>query len=125
MAFTLGAMGSRQHNFYNAAYCRAGYADEAKKIQDLWIDGKRDEARKLVPDEMVVKSNLIGTDEMVKERIRVFRQAGVTTLSASLRFRYSDRGHRAAPTVNQRIEIMGRLMDLVNEVNEEPVSDVD
>ena len=28
LAFTLGAMGSRQHNFYNEVYQRAGYADD-------------------------------------------------------------------------------------------------
>ena len=119
LAFTLGAMGSRQFNFYNAAYRRAGYSEVTKEIQRLWIEGNRDEARKLVPDEMVLKSNLIGTDEMVKERIRVYRDAGVTTLSPSLRFRSSDRGHREKPTVKQRIETLGRLMDLVAEVNKE------
>ena len=112
-------MGSRQFNFYNAAYRRAGYSEVTKEIQRLWIEGNRDEARKLVPAEMVLKSNLIGTDEMVKERIRVYRDAGVTTLSPSLRFRSSDRGHREKPTVKQRIETLGRLMDLVEEVNKE------
>ena len=121
LAFSLGAMGSRQFNFYNAAYSRAGYSDEAKAVQNLWLEGRRDEARKLVPDEMVLKSNLIGTDEMVKERIRAYRDAGVTTLSASLRFRGADRGGGGAPTINQRIEALGRLMDLVDEVNREPV----
>ena len=120
LAFSLGAMGSRRFNFYNAAYCRAGYADEAKEIQRLWIEGRRDEARRLVPSEMVLKSNLIGTEEMVKERIRAYRDAGVDTLSASLRYRAVGRTGLAAPNLNERIEVLGRLMDLVNEVNEEP-----
>ncbi len=120
LAFSLGAMGSRQFNFYNAAYSRAGFADEAKKVQDLWIDGRRDEARKLVPSEMVLKSNLLGTGEMVKERIRAYRDAGVNTLSASLRYRAVGRTGLSAPNLNERIEVLGRLMDLVNEVNEEP-----
>ncbi len=120
LAFSLGAMGSREFNFYNAAYCRAGYADEAKAIQNLWIDGRRDEARKLVPAEMVLKSNLIGTDEMVKERIRAYRDAGVDTLAASLRYRAVGRTGLAVPGLKERIEVLGHLMDLVNEVNEEP-----
>ena len=120
LAFSLGAMGSQEFNFYNAAYSRAGYADEAKAIQRLWLDGRRDEARKLVPSEMILKSNLLGTDEMVKQRIRAYRDAGVTSLSASLRFRAVGRGGLEAPTLRERIEILGHLMDLVNEVNEEP-----
>jgi F420-dependent oxidoreductase-like protein len=120
LAFSLGAMGSRQSNFYNAAYSRAGFADEAKEVQSLWIDGRRDEARKLVPSEMVLKSNLLGTEEMVKERIRAYRDAGVDTLSASLRYRAVGRTGLSAPNLDQRIEVLGRLMDLVKEVNEEP-----
>ena len=122
LAFSLGAMGSREFNFYNAAYCRAGYAGEAKAVQDLWLDGRRDEARKLVPAEMVLKSNLLGTDEMVKERIRAYRDAGVTSLNASLRYRAVGRTGLAAPSLTERIEILGHLMDLVNEVNQEPFS---
>ena len=60
MAFTLGGMGSAKTNFYNDAYCRAGYEDDAKAVQSLWIDGKRDQAVARVPDEMVLLTNLIG-----------------------------------------------------------------
>ena len=122
LAFSLGAMGSREFNFYNSAYSRAGYADEAKEIQNFWIDGRRDEARRLVPAEMILKSNLIGTDEMVKDRIRAYRDAGVTTLTASLRYRAMGRTGLEAPNLTERIEVLGHLMDLVNEVNEEPSS---
>jgi hypothetical protein len=124
LAFSLGAMGSREFNFYNAAYSRAGYADEAKEVQNLWIDGRRDEARKTVPSEMVIKSNLLGTDEMVKGRIRAYRDAGVTTLTASLRYRGMGRTGLEAPNLSERIEALGHLMDLVNEVNDEPFTQV-
>ena len=80
LAFTLGAMGSRQHNFYNDAYKRAGYVDAATEVQRLWLDGKREEAAARVPDEMVLKTNLLGTETMVRERIAAYRAAGVTTL---------------------------------------------
>ena len=79
MAFTLGAMGSAKTNFYNDAYCRAGYEDDAKAVQSLWIDGKRDQAVARVPDEMVLLTSLIGTEEMIRERLRAFRDAGVNT----------------------------------------------
>ena len=70
IAFTLGAMGSRDHNFYNEAYQRAGYADIARDVQTTWLDGRRDEAREMIPDELVVKTNLLGTEDQVKDRIR-------------------------------------------------------
>ena len=79
MAFTLGGMGSAKTNFYNDAYCRAGYEDDAKAVQSLWIDGKRDQAVARVPDEMVLLTNLIGTQDMICERLRAFRDAGVDT----------------------------------------------
>lgn len=83
MAFTLGAMGSPKTNFYNDAYCRAGYEDTAKEVQGLWVEGKRDEAVRRVPDELVLKANLVGTEDMVKERLQAFAAAGVNTLRLS------------------------------------------
>ena len=80
MAFTLGAMGSPKTNFYNDAYCRAGFEDAAKEVQGLWVEGKRDQAIARVPDELVLMANLIGTEDMVKARLQAFRSAGVNTL---------------------------------------------
>ena len=79
MAFTLGGMGSAKTNFYNDADCRAGYEDDAKAVQSLWIDGKRDQAVARVPDEMVLLTNLIGTEDMIRNRLKAFRDAGVNT----------------------------------------------
>ncbi|MEX1254719.1 MAG: LLM class F420-dependent oxidoreductase [Dehalococcoidia bacterium] len=110
LAFTLGAMGSREHNFYNAAFQRAGYEDVAQEAQRLWLDGKRDEAAELVPDELVLKTNLLGTDAMVKDRIRVYRDAGVTTL------RVDPEGR----TPTERLDTLARAIDLVKAVDAEP-----
>jgi F420-dependent oxidoreductase-like protein len=109
VAFQLGAMGSRQHNFYNAAFSRQGWADEAKEIQRLWLDGRRDEARARVPLELILQSNLIGTPDMVKERLRAYRDAGVNTFRAGLR----------GDDFRARLDTLGQLMDLVREVNAE------
>ncbi|MCH8162368.1 MAG: LLM class flavin-dependent oxidoreductase, partial [Chloroflexi bacterium] len=106
LAFTLGAMGSREHNFYNAAFRRAGYEDVAAEVQNLWLDGKREEARELVPDELVLKTNLLGTDDMVKDRIRAYRDAGVTTL----------RVEPAGRDLKERLDTLGRLIDCVKAV---------
>ena len=80
MAFTLGGMGSAKTNFYNDAYCRAGYEDDAKAVQSVWIDGKRDQAVARVPDEMVLLTNLIGTADKIRERLKAVRDAGVNTV---------------------------------------------
>ncbi len=103
LAFTLGAMGSRQHNFYNDAFKRAGFADAAVEVQRLWLDGKRDEAAARVPDEMALKANLLGTEAMVRERLRVYRASGLTTL----------RVDPAGPSLDARLKTLGRLMELV------------
>jgi F420-dependent oxidoreductase-like protein len=110
IAFTLGAMGSREHNFYNQAFQRAGYEDVALEVQRLWLDGKRDEATARVPDEMVLKTNLLGNDEDVRERVRAYRDAGVTTL----RVQPEGRG------IDARLDTLGRVMRLVDAVSAEP-----
>ena len=73
-------MGSRRHNFYNDAFRRAGYVDAAAEVQRLWLDGRRDEATARVPDELVLKTNLLGTEAMVRARLAAYRAAGITTL---------------------------------------------
>src|SRR5262245_49430046 len=105
LAFTLGAMGSRQHNFYNDAFKRAGYVDAAVEVQRLWLEGKRDEAAARVPDEIALKVNLLGTDTMVRDRLRVYRQSGVTTL----------RVEPAGSSLDARLATLGRLMELVRD----------
>ncbi len=109
LAFYIGAMGSRKHNFYNEVYQRAGYTELAHQVQDLWLGGQRQAAIALIPDELVLKTNLIGTREMVRERLRVHRQAGVTTLNIS----------PIGQTLNDRLNTLGQFLDLVNEVDAE------
>jgi F420-dependent oxidoreductase-like protein len=110
-AFEIGAMGSRDHNFYKEAYERQGYSEVAQRVQRLWLERRREEAAALIPDEFVLRANLLGTEEMVKQRIRVYRDAGVTTLHASPQ----------GETLGERLQTLGRLMDLVNAVNREGI----
>jgi len=112
LAFTLGAMGSKRHNFYNAAFRRAGYDEDAIAVQNRWIEGDREGAASLVPDELVHQTNLLGTEDMVRERIRKYRDAGVTTL------RLQPDGR----TLDDRLETLGRAVGLVNEVAREPAA---
>ena len=97
--FTFGAMGSARNNFYKDAYSRQGYREIVNKIQKLWIQGNRDQARDLVPIELALKSNLIGTDAMIKERLSLYKNIGVTTLQVSL----------PGKTVSTKIDALGRF----------------
>jgi F420-dependent oxidoreductase-like protein len=106
IAFTLGAMGSKEHNFYNAAFQRAGFEEEARAVQRKWIEGDRKAAADMVPDEMVVKVNMLGTDAMVRDRIRAYKDAGVTTLRVGA----------TGSSLQDRLETLGRTLDLVKDV---------
>ena len=105
MAFTLGAMGSPRTNFYNAAYKRGGFEDAAVEVQRLWVEGKREEAAKRVPDEMILRSSLLGSEESVRERIRAYRDAGVNML----------RIDPAGANASERLDTLGRAIELVRE----------
>ncbi len=80
LALYIGGMGARGKNFYNDLAVRYGFEAEAKVIQDLYLDGKKDEAAARVPDELVRATSLIGPESHVRERIAAFAEAGVTTL---------------------------------------------
>ncbi|MGR6966098.1 LLM class F420-dependent oxidoreductase [Geodermatophilus sp. URMC 61] len=80
LALYIGGMGARGKNFYNDLARRYGYEDEARTIQDLYLDGKKDEAAAVVPEELVRAVSLVGPESYVAERVAAFREAGVTTL---------------------------------------------
>ncbi|WP_341923758.1 LLM class F420-dependent oxidoreductase [Nocardioides psychrotolerans] len=82
-ALYVGGMGARGKNFYNELACQYGYEEEAKKIQDLYLDGHKRDAEALVPTEWLEAGNLVGPASYVKERIEAFKAAGVTNLSLS------------------------------------------
>jgi F420-dependent oxidoreductase-like protein len=80
IALYVGGMGSRRQNFYNALAQRYGFEAAAREVQDLYLDGRRDEAAAAVPDELVDTVTLCGPPERVRERLAVYREAGVGTL---------------------------------------------
>ena len=82
-ALYIGGMGARGRNFYYDLACRFGYENEAKQIQDNYLEGRKDEAAALVPAELVEKTALIGPHGYVAERLAAFRESGVTTLNVT------------------------------------------
>jgi F420-dependent oxidoreductase-like protein len=80
IALYVGGMGSRTQNFYNNLVCRYGFEEQAKVIQDLYLEGKREEAMAAIPDALIDTVSLCGPKDVVRERLSVYRDAGVGTL---------------------------------------------
>ena len=80
LALYIGGMGARGKNFYNDLACRYGFEGEAKKIQDLYLDGKKAEATALVPDELADEISLVGPKERIRDRLAAWRESPITTL---------------------------------------------
>src|SRR5579863_1612604 len=83
LALYVGGMGSRKQNFYNALVCEYGFEEAAARVQDLYLDGKREEAMAAIPDELIDLVSLVGPRDVVAERLAAYRDAGVGTLLVS------------------------------------------
>ncbi len=103
LAFSLGGMGSATANFYHDAYGRQGWAEVAARVRERWQAGDRDGAAALVTDEMILATTLIGTPDMVRERLKTWRGAGVDTV----------RLYPAGHTLAARLDNLGRGIELV------------
>jgi len=102
LAFSLGGMGSATSNFYNDAYSRQGWAQVAAEVRERWQAGDRDGAAALVTDEMVLATTLIGTEDMVRARLKTWREAGVDTV----------RLYPAGDTLAARLDNLARAIAL-------------
>ena len=82
-ALYIGGMGSREQNFDNQLACRMGFADEAARIQDLYLAGRHRDAADAVPDEFLDATSLVGPKPRLAERVRRYDEVGVTTLTVA------------------------------------------
>ncbi|HET9721388.1 MAG TPA: LLM class F420-dependent oxidoreductase, partial [Solirubrobacteraceae bacterium] len=80
LALYVGGMGSRRQNFYNALVRRYGFEAAADEVQDLFLSGRKEEACRALPDELIDQVSLCGPRERVAERLEAYRAAGVGTL---------------------------------------------
>jgi F420-dependent oxidoreductase-like protein len=110
LAFSLGGMGSASANFYNQAYSRQGWADVASEVRERWQTGDRDGAAGLITDEMVLATTLIGTEPIVRQRLSVWRHAGVDTV----------RLYPAGDTLDARLSTLGRAIEMVRDISSSP-----
>jgi F420-dependent oxidoreductase-like protein len=103
LALYVGGMGAKGKNFYNDLVASYGFADEAARVQELYLAGRKAEAVAAVPDELVRAVSLVGPASEVAERVAAFREAGVTTLTVT----------PLAETSADRIALMRDFRDLV------------
>ena len=80
LGFYIGGMGAKGQNFHTKLMERMGFEEEALRIQELFFEGKRDEAIAAVPDEFADEISLVGPPARIKERLEAWRDSPVTTL---------------------------------------------
>ena len=76
LALYVGGMGSREKNFYNQLVQRYGFEDAAHEVQDLYLEGKKEEAGAALPAELIDAVSLAGPPDVVRDRLAVYRDAG-------------------------------------------------
>jgi alkanesulfonate monooxygenase SsuD/methylene tetrahydromethanopterin reductase-like flavin-dependent oxidoreductase (luciferase family) len=103
-ALYIGGMGARGKNFYNDLFASYGYEKEAKEIQDLYLDGKKQEAAMAIPESFIEATTLIGPEGFVKERLAALKESGVTTLNVML----------VGNDTKERVKTLDKLRNLVD-----------
>jgi Luciferase-like monooxygenase len=101
-ALYIGGMGARGRNFYNNMAVRYGYEKEAAAIQDAYLDGRKQEAEALIPQDLLENVSLIGPKSFVAERVAAMKESGVTTLNVA----------PMAATHAERIALIEQIRDL-------------
>jgi alkanesulfonate monooxygenase SsuD/methylene tetrahydromethanopterin reductase-like flavin-dependent oxidoreductase (luciferase family) len=85
VALYVGGMGHRDKNFHNDIMVRRGFGDAAKRIQELYLAGHKNEAIAAVPDEWVDMKSLVGPPARIRQRYRVWEDCGADSLSVRSR----------------------------------------
>ena len=80
LGFYIGGMGHAKRNFHADLMARMGYEEEARRIQDLFLEGRREEAVLAVPDAFADEISLVGPRERIAERLELWRKGPITDL---------------------------------------------
>ena len=102
-ALYIGGMGARGKNFYNDVCRDYGFADEAIAVQDAYLDGRKEEAAGLLPEELIQNTTLCGDEAYVVDRLAAYSEAGVTALNVP-------------PVGGEPAAVLGRLRELAEHV---------
>jgi len=85
LALYIGGMGSRERNYYNQLFCRYGFEEEARRIQDLYLARRRDEAMAALTAEMIDLVTVIGPLDECRRRLDDLERLGVAEVAIGLR----------------------------------------
>jgi F420-dependent oxidoreductase-like protein len=80
IALYIGGMGAKSMNFHFDVFARMGYEAEASKIQELYLEGRKDEAAAAVPTSLIEDTALIGPKEKIRDDLEGWRESIATTL---------------------------------------------
>ena len=70
LALYVGGMGAKTKNFYNDFVCRIGYGDAAAEVQELYLSGRKREAARAVPAELIDEISLVGSADRIREHAK-------------------------------------------------------
>ena len=79
-ALYFGGMGAKGKNFHANVPIRMGYGDMVETVQDLYLDGKKDEAAAAIPFELINQMSLIGPEDKIRHDLDAWRESFVTTI---------------------------------------------
>ena len=80
IGFYIGGMGAKGQNYHTKLMERFGFEVEALKIQELFFEGRRDEAIAAVPDEFADAISLCGSPERIRDRVAAWDESAVSSL---------------------------------------------
>jgi len=83
IALYIGGMGAKSMNFHFDVFARMGYEAEARKIQELYLEGRKDEAAAAVPTALIEDTTLIGPKEKIRDDLEGWKESIATTLLVS------------------------------------------
>ena len=85
LGFYIGGMGAQGQNYHTKLMARMGYEEAALRVQQLFLDGHRDEAIAAVPQEFADEISLVGPPERIRDRLQAWHESPVTMLNVAPR----------------------------------------
>jgi F420-dependent oxidoreductase-like protein len=83
VALYVGGMGHRTLNFHKMSMIRRGYGEEAERIQELYMAGRKAEAMEEVPDDFLDEQSLVGPPARIRERYRAWVDSYITGITVN------------------------------------------
>ncbi|MCY4194107.1 MAG: LLM class flavin-dependent oxidoreductase, partial [bacterium] len=85
LGFYIGGMGAKGQNYHTKLMARMGFEEEARHIQDLFFEGRREEAIAAVPDQFADEISLVGSPERIRDRLAAWEESPVTGINVGAR----------------------------------------